>query len=86
MTIAITGASGQLGRLTAEALLETVAPSDVVLVTRSPDALADLAERGATVRRADFDDPASLPPAFEGHPLRKEFVLASRVAKAWAGA
>jgi NAD(P)H dehydrogenase (quinone) len=66
MTIAITGASGQLGRLTAEALLETVAPSDVVLVTRSPDALADLAERGAVVRRADFDDPASLPPAFEG--------------------
>jgi NAD(P)H dehydrogenase (quinone) len=66
MTIAITGASGQLGRLTAEALLETVAPSDVVLVTRSPDGLADLAERGAVVRRADFDDPASLAPAFEG--------------------
>ena len=66
MTIAITGASGQLGRLTAEALLEAVAPSDVVLVTRSPDVLADLAERGAAVRRADFDDPASLPPAFEG--------------------
>ena len=66
MTIAITGASGQLSRLTAEALLETVAPSDLVLITHSPDALADLAERGATVRRADFDDPASLPPAFEG--------------------
>jgi NAD(P)H dehydrogenase (quinone) len=66
MTIAITGASGQLGRLTAEALLETATPSDVVLVTRSPDALADLAERGAVVRRADFDDPASLPPAFDG--------------------
>ena len=27
-----------------------------------------------------------LPPEFEGHPLRKEFVLASRVAKAWPGA
>ena len=66
MTIAITGASGQLGRLTAEALLENVAPSEVVLVTRSPDAIADLAERGAVVRRGDFEDPASLAPAFEG--------------------
>jgi NADH-quinone oxidoreductase subunit C len=27
-----------------------------------------------------------LPDEFEGHPLRKEFVLASRVAKPWPGA
>ncbi|MFE0592320.1 NADH-quinone oxidoreductase subunit C [Micromonospora echinospora] len=30
--------------------------------------------------------PLLLPPQFEGHPLRKEFVLASRVAKPWPGA
>jgi NAD(P)H dehydrogenase (quinone) len=66
MTIAITGASGQLGRLTAEALLDRVTPSDLVLVTRSPEAIADLAERGADVRAGDFDDPASLAGAFEG--------------------
>jgi NADH-quinone oxidoreductase subunit C len=37
-----------------------------------------------------FDDhpnlvPLLLPDGFEGTPLRKEFVLASRVAKAWPG-
>jgi NAD(P)H dehydrogenase (quinone) len=66
MSIVITGASGQFGRLTAEAVLENVPPSDVVLVTRTPEALADLAARGATVRAGDFDEPASLPAAFEG--------------------
>jgi NADH-quinone oxidoreductase subunit C len=30
--------------------------------------------------------PLLLPPEFEGHPLRKAFVLASRVAKPWPGA
>lgn len=30
--------------------------------------------------------PLLLPEEFEGHPLRKEFVLASRVAKPWPGA
>ncbi|WP_436786304.1 NADH-quinone oxidoreductase subunit C [Yinghuangia sp. YIM S10712] len=38
-----------------------------------------------------FDDhphpvPLLLPDGFEGHPLRKDFVLASRVAKPWPGA
>lgn len=37
---------------------------------------------------AGHPDPAPLllPPEFEGHPLRKDFVLASRVAKPWPGA
>jgi NAD(P)H dehydrogenase (quinone) len=68
MSLIITGASGELGRRTAELLLKTdgVDPADVVLVTRSTDKLADLAARGAQVRRGDFDDPATLPGAFAG--------------------
>jgi NADH-quinone oxidoreductase subunit C len=31
-------------------------------------------------------EPLLLPPQFEGYPLRKEFILASRVAKPWPGA
>jgi NAD(P)H dehydrogenase (quinone) len=66
MSVVVTGASGHLGRLVAEELLQRIPPSELVLVTRHPDAIADLGERGATVRRGDFDDPDSLVPAFEG--------------------
>jgi NAD(P)H dehydrogenase (quinone) len=64
--VAITGASGQLGRLVAERVLAQCAPSDVILATRSPHALADFAARGAEIRRADFDDPGSLRAALVG--------------------
>jgi NAD(P)H dehydrogenase (quinone) len=66
MSIVVTGASGQLGRLVAQELFERVSPTEFVLVTRYPESLADLAARGADVRRGDFDDPASLPGAFAG--------------------
>lgn len=66
MTIAVTGASGHLGRLVAEGLLDVLTPQDVVLVTRTPEKLTDLAARGADVRQGDFDDPASLGAAFAG--------------------
>src|SRR3954451_24194883 len=66
MNVIVTGASGHLGRLVADALLESLDPADVVLVTRHPQALRDLAERGAIVRHGDFDEPGSLTEAFEG--------------------
>ena len=68
MSIIVTGASGHLGRRTAELLLEAdgVDAGDVVLLTRSPDKLADLATRGAQVRHADFSVPETLPAAFAG--------------------
>jgi NAD(P)H dehydrogenase (quinone) len=66
MSIVITGASGQLGRLVAENVLERTGPENVVLLTRDPGRLEDLARRGAQVRAADFGDRSSLPGAFVG--------------------
>lgn len=66
MTIAITGASGALGRATAELVLQAVDPREVVLTSRRPESLADLAARGAEVRRVDFADPRTLTSAFVG--------------------
>jgi NAD(P)H dehydrogenase (quinone) len=66
MTLGITGASGNLGRLTTEALLERVDPGDLVLVTRTPSKLSEVAARGAEVRHGDFSDPSTLDPAFAG--------------------
>ena len=66
MSFIITGASGQLGRLAAELLLDRVDPGQVVLVTRNPDSLAEFAARGASVRFGDFDEPKSLVTAFAG--------------------
>lgn len=64
--IIVTGASGQFGRAAAERLLERMPADQLILTTRSPAKLADLAARGAQVRFADFDDPDSLGPAFAG--------------------
>ena len=61
----VTGASGQLGRRVVALLLEAKA-GRIVAATRNPDKIAGLGERGAIVRRADFEDPASLPDAFAG--------------------
>jgi NAD(P)H dehydrogenase (quinone) len=64
--IIVTGASGQFGTAAAKLLLEKVAAEDLILLTRTPESLDEFAERGADVRRADFDDPASLRSAMEG--------------------
>jgi NAD(P)H dehydrogenase (quinone) len=61
----VTGAAGQLGRRVIELLLERNA-GPIVAATRAPDRLAELAARGVEVRRADFDEPASLSAAFQG--------------------
>lgn len=63
--ILVTGASGHLGRLVVERLLE-IGAGPIIATTRDPAKLADLAARGVEIRKADFGDPATLPAAFAG--------------------
>jgi NAD(P)H dehydrogenase (quinone) len=63
MTIAITGATGQLGRL-AIAELKTRVPADqIVALVRDPAKAADL---GVAARAFDYRDPATLAPGLQG--------------------
>jgi NAD(P)H dehydrogenase (quinone) len=61
--LAVTGASGQLGRLTLRLLLERVDAASVLALTRTPQRAADL---GIATRSVDFDDADGLVPAFAG--------------------
>jgi NAD(P)H dehydrogenase (quinone) len=64
-TLLVTGAAGQFGRLAVEELLARGA-TKIIAGTRDPAKLADLAARGVTVRKVDFDDAASLASGFAG--------------------
>ncbi len=65
--IAITGASGHLGQLTIEALLERgVPPQEIVAVVRTPEKATALAERGVQVRQGDYTRPETLVSALQG--------------------
>ena len=67
MTIAVTGASGPFGRHAIEFLLGRGTPaSQIVAIVRDPAKAGDLRGRGVTVRRGDYDDPASLRAALAG--------------------
>jgi NAD(P)H dehydrogenase (quinone) len=64
--IAVTGATGQLGRLTINALLARVPAGELIALVRDPAKAQDLAARGVAVRQADYSDPASLAEALVG--------------------
>ncbi|WP_019888652.1 SDR family oxidoreductase [Streptomyces purpureus] len=65
MSIVVTGATGQLGRLVIDELLATVPAHRVAAVVRNKEKAADLAGRGVELRVADYSRPETLADAFE---------------------
>ncbi|WP_409344643.1 SDR family oxidoreductase [Paenibacillus sp. MBLB4367] len=66
MKIAITGATGKLGRLVVRQLLYRTPPHNIAVSVRRPEAARRLAEQGVAVRYGDYDDPGSLEKSFAG--------------------
>lgn len=64
--IAITGATGQLGRLVIEQLLKTVPANQIVAIVRNPSKAEALSQQGIVVRQGDYTDQAALTTALKG--------------------
>jgi NAD(P)H dehydrogenase (quinone) len=63
-TYAVTGATGHLGALAIDELLERGVPAeDLIAIARTPARAADLTARGVTVREGDYSRPETLPAA-----------------------
>ena len=66
MSIVITGATGQLGRLVIADLLAAGVPADgITAVARTPEKATDLVERGVRLLVADYDKPETFDGAFK---------------------
>ncbi|EAW13462.1 uncharacterized protein ACLA_055090 [Aspergillus clavatus NRRL 1] len=63
--IGIFPASGAFATSIINHLLKLVPASQLVLIARNPEKLASLSGAGATVRRADYDEPQTLDRAFD---------------------
>ncbi|MDN4159879.1 NmrA family NAD(P)-binding protein [Nocardioides abyssi] len=67
MSIVITGATGHLGRLVVESLLERGVPAAEITATgRAVERITDLAGRGVRVERVDLGDRAAVDTALAG--------------------
>ncbi|MCC3747846.1 SDR family oxidoreductase [Rouxiella badensis] len=64
--IAVTGATGQLGRLVVEELLKNTPANEIVAAVRNPAKAEDLNALGVDVRQADYSKPETLKTAFSG--------------------
>lgn len=66
MTLMITGATGQLGKLIIMELLQKVPPEQIIAGVRNPDKAAELQQSGLEIRLVDYDIPETLESAFRG--------------------
>ncbi|EOG8103152.1 SDR family oxidoreductase [Enterobacter ludwigii] len=64
--IAITGATGQLGQLVIEQLLNTVSANQIVAIVRNPAKAEALSQQGITVRQGDYADESTMTSALKG--------------------
>ena len=64
--IAITGATGQLGQLVIEQLLQKLPANQIIALVRNPAKASELQARGLQVRTADYDQPDTLETALQG--------------------
>ncbi|MDC7314165.1 SDR family oxidoreductase [Enterobacter ludwigii] len=64
--IAITGATGQLGQLVIEQLLNTVPANQIVAIVRNPAKAEALSQQGITVRQGDYADESTMTSALRG--------------------
>ncbi len=64
MSIVVTGASGALGRLVVDELLERAAPGEIVAVARDRAKTAGLAALGVGIKIADYGRPETLEGVF----------------------
>lgn len=80
--IIVTGASGQLGRRIVEKLLSRVSADQVGVSLRDVQKASELGARGVRVRQADYSDPSSLAPAWQG---ASQLLLVSSNADAFGG-
>ncbi|MHC5170141.1 SDR family oxidoreductase [Acinetobacter johnsonii] len=66
MKIAITGATGQLGNLVIEQLLQLAAAQNIVALVRNIDKAEHFKAQGIELREFDYDRPETLVPALSG--------------------
>ncbi len=83
MKIVVAGATGKLGRLVIDGLLQNVPASQMVAAVRHPEKAVDLAARGVDVRHVDASRPETLKAAFSGTQKALLISSAEENALAW---
>ncbi len=66
MKVLVTGATGHLGSLVVNHLLDKMDAKSIAISVRNPEKATNFADKGIDVRKGDFDQPDTLITAFEG--------------------